>query len=284
MDKKFLSRLLNAEIKQILPVLGADISETKKVTTENGTYFVKSASFSIAEQLFKKEVFGLKKLASPKLLGIPKIVEFGNYNERFFLVLEFIETKTPNATDMSIFGRKLAQLHLSTSTDTFGLEHDNFIGKLHQKNTFSNSWVNFFVENRLGVQVKLAVENRLLEYKDVPSLESMEKVIFNFVGPVKASLLHGDLWSGNYLFSTNGQAFLIDPSVYYGHNEVDLAMSKLFGGFAPSFYNGYHEIITPHLNQKELTEIYQLYYLLVHLNLFGPSYHKSVINLLRKYF
>ena len=139
-------------------------------------------------------------------------------------------------------------------------------------------------KNVSNLSSKWPLTIKRLAKKDIPS---QEKLITNFeklVGTIHASPLHGDLWSGNYLISNKGEPYLIDPSFYYGHNEVDLAMSMLFGGFSDGFYRAYHEIIPPHDNQAAIMDIYQLYYLLVHLNLFGNSYYNAVTRILKRYF
>ena len=130
----------------------------------------------------------------------------------------------------------------------------------------------------------MAVDAHLFPAGAIPATGKMEQVCSGLFGTVNPSLLHGDLWGGNYLISLDGTPYLIDPAVYYGHSEMDLAMTRLFGGFSSSFFNTYYDIVPPHPHQSDLTALYQLYYLLVHLNLFGTSYLPGVQRTLTKYF
>ena len=199
-------------------------------------------------------------------------------------MLEFIESKEPDSGDFERLGQQLAELHLVSQDSEFGGPHDNFIGHLPQSNTMESSWVTFYVEQRLLPQMQLACKKGLLNKETIPLMENLIEVCNTIMGKVTPSLLHGDLWGGNFLIASDGTPVLIDPSTYVGHSEVDLAMSRLFGGFGSSFYAAYHEQIKPQPRQKDLMEMYQLYYLLVHLNLFGGSYKNSVLSIINKYF
>jgi fructosamine-3-kinase len=280
----WIEELLGEKPLSIESLSGGDIAHAQKVTTRNNSYFMKSASFKNAEQLFKKEAMGLQEMAKTKTIGIPEIMGTFSREQTACLILEYIASKSPSPSDYECFGRHLAQLHGTRTKTSFGFKTDNFIGKLPQTNTESNNWVNFYVGQRLLPQLKMAFDSGQLSKEQLPSTDRMTTVCEAMIGKVAPSLLHGDLWSGNYLISTKGEPYLIDPAVYYGHNEVDLAMTRLFGGFSNAFYEAYHEIIPPHPNQAALVDIYQLYYVLVQLNLFGSSYRASVNQLLKKYF
>ena len=284
MERAQLEYLLGAPIISIRPISGGDIAHTERVDTKNRSYLVKSGSFPNAKELFEKEANGLAAIENSQTIATPKIMGNYSFDETSCLILEFIQTKLAGTEDMERFGRELAHFHLATRTGFFGFETDNFIGKLPQSNQKHTKWLSFYVKERLVPQFNLAQDLKLLGVSEIPTLKSLTENCTNIFGEVTPSLLHGDLWSGNYLISSSGNPYLIDPAVYYGHSEVDLAMSKLFGGFSTRFYDAYHEIIPPHGNQKELTEIYQLYYLLVHLNLFGTSYRNSVVGISKKYF
>ncbi|MEO0570553.1 MAG: fructosamine kinase family protein [Bacteroidota bacterium] len=284
MKKERLESVLGKPIIGVQTLSGGDIAHAQKVTTKSGTFFVKSGSFPNAKELFEQEMVGLKTIEESESIDVPKIIGNYSFGGTACLILEFIKTKLPETLDMEAFGRKMAQFHLSTTSESFGFETDNFIGKLPQSNQRHSKWSSFYVMERLLPQLNLSQNLNLLKPSEVPELEHLIEKCGNIFGMVTPSLLHGDLWSGNYLISTTGNSYLIDPAVYYGHNEVDLAMTKLFGGFSNTFYGAYHEIIPPHENQKSLVEIYQLYFLLVHLNLFGTSYRNSVVQILKKYF
>ena len=197
--------------------------------------------------------------------------------------MEYIDQKSPTKEDYIRLGFQLAQLHNHTS-ENFGLDSDNFIGSLKQKNNFADNWIEFYSEHRLGFQLKMAINKGLLKHPEVPSIDDIKTRLQSYCHKVKPCLIHGDLWNGNFIVSTDGSPYLIDPSVSYSHSEMDIAMSKLFGGFDLAFYQAYH-------NEKPITEfyyerieMYQLYYLLVHLNIFGSSYYASVNRILNNHF
>ncbi|BFP42929.1 fructosamine kinase family protein [Flavobacteriaceae bacterium GF1] len=283
MDASFIHHVLGEKPIAITSVSGGDIAQAFKVETGSQDYFVKSASFQNARDLLQKEALGLQKLASTHTIAIPEVLGLHHNQGTAYLFLRFIISKNPSNHDMEVFGRALTGLH-EIRFGTFGLETDNFIGKLPQSNTVHQNWVDFYVQERLHPQLKMALDLGKLDQGSLPSITKMGTCCEALFGEVNASLLHGDLWSGNYLISNEGIPYLIDPAVYYGHNEVDLAMTKLFGGFSSTFYGAYHEVIPPHPNQKALVDIYQLYYLLVHLNLFGVSYLGPVLRILKRYF
>lgn len=284
MKKNILQKILDQDILSITPLSGGDIAKAQKISTASAVYFVKSISLPNASQLIEKEKLGLEILRQINVIKIPEVIGIYTTEMESYLILEFIEEKQPNARDMQEFGQALAQMHLKSRGDSFGLNTNNFIGKLSQINTFHSNWAEFYVLNRILPQLNMASTSGLLSHKEIPSVIKMVDYCKEIFGEITPSLLHGDLWNGNYLISTNSEPYLIDPAVYYGHNEVDLAMTKLFGGFPDVFYEAYHEILPHHKNQEELVEVYQLYYLLVHLNLFGLSYKKSCLRILRNYF
>ena len=185
---------------------------------------------------------------------------------------------------MDLLGHHLAALHQPSAADNFGGQTDNFIGNLPQSNTQQLNWSTFYVQERLLPQLEISRARQMLDPAEIPSLQKMLKRCSTIFPEVKPSLLHGDLWRGNYLISKNGSPYLIDPAIYFGHHEVDIAMSRLFGGFNSTFYDAYAEHFPQRIDDTALMNIYQLYYLLVHLNLFGSSYYSSVHRILKTYF
>ncbi|MEM9362561.1 MAG: fructosamine kinase family protein [Bacteroidota bacterium] len=279
-----LEVVLGSQVLRSASVSGGDIANAFVVETVSDRFFVKTSTESWAEDLFKSESRGLKQLEATQTVKVPKVYAEGLMNQTGYLVLEFIESKSPNAKDFERLGHKLAELHLIPQTNQFGASFDNYIGHLPQNNSLESNWVTFYIEQRLLSQINLAKQRGFLTRDTIPSKAKMERVCHSIIGKVDPSLLHGDLWGGNFLIALDGTPVLVDPSTYVGHSEVDLAMSRLFGGFSPSFYAAYHELIKRHPRQKDLTEMYQLYYLLVHLNLFGNSYRNSVLAIINKYF
>jgi len=278
----YISNLLNKPITNVFPVSGGDISQAYKIDTLNSSYFLKLNSVN-ALHMFKTEAKGLELIAKTLTIKTPKVLAFDVFENSAFLLMEYIESKPANAKDFKALGQQLAALHQHTA-NSFGLDHDNVIGSLKQPNAKHENWTDFYIEQRLLPQLHLAKTKGLLSTKEIPSSSVMQHVLQPLFKNVKPLLLHGDLWSGNYLISSEGIPYLIDPALYYGHNEVDIAMTKLFGGFSDDFYNAYHDLIPKDTNTDKRIEIYQLYYLLVHLNLFGRSYYESVTSILKSFF
>ena len=233
--------------------------------------------------MFESEKKGLETIASTQTISVPTIHHCGVHNEYAFLILNFIDSRKGSHDDFKLLGQQLAALH-KTSYSIFGFEEDNFIGSLDQPNKMHDTWKDFYIRQRLQPQLELALSKNLLEAQEIPHYDHMSIVLEPLFAASQASLLHGDLWNGNYIFGVDDTPYLIDPAVYYGHHEVDLAMTKLFGGFDQAFYDAYHQVIPINSISASREEIYQLYYLLVHLNLFGSSYYPAVKNILIKYF
>lgn len=280
---EYLSNLLNSKIEYLQSVSGGDISSAYLIKTSSHKYFLKINSNANASDMFLSEEKALTTIAKTNTIATPKILACSTFSNDSFLLMEHMDAKSPNSKELELFGNQLAQLHHITSEE-FGFEENNFIGSLHQSNKKHNNWNDFYVEERLITQLILAKSNGLLKDSEIPKKEKLKDVCFPFFKNVKPSLLHGDLWSGNYLISDSGIPYLIDPALYYGHSEIDIAMSKLFGGFGPSFYDSYHGIFPKDEYTEDRIQLYQLYYLLVHLNLFGASYYSSVKQILCNYF
>jgi fructosamine-3-kinase len=264
-------------------VSGGDISDAYRLSGKGGDFFFKVNHRSDAERMFKVEADSLQLLGSGGAIRTPAVIWTGSLDSGAGLLLEFIENRLPTSEDLLRFGRSLAQMHQQSSAD-FGWHQNNYIGSLEQYNTPHATWPEFYGRERLLPQIKMARQKNLLSAGEIPTEDRLLNSLKQYLPDTSPGLLHGDLWGGNYLISTKGQACLIDPAVYYGHGEVDLAMSRLFGGFGPAFYQGYHEVLPPEAGFAERQDIYQLYYLLVHLNLFGSSYYGSVSRILQRYF
>lgn len=287
MDKELIAHLnylLCTKIDGVSAISGGDISRAYLLESETEKFIIKVNGQKNALSMFVAERNGLQTILKTNTLSVPSPFHVEPYNEGGFILMEYVESKTATSKEMALFGRQLARMHQKLGDNGFGMEQDNFIGSLGQSNKTHQDWALFYVEERLLPQIQLAFDKGLLNRTDTPIEEKMVAVCNNLFPKVKPSLLHGDLWSGNFLISNNGVPFLIDPAVYYGHYEVDIAMTRLFGGFGDSFYNSYREIIPPEPSEEERMDIYQLYYLLVHLNLFGSSYGPPVKRILSAYF
>ncbi|MBD0832320.1 fructosamine kinase family protein [Aestuariibaculum sediminum] len=281
--KTHISSVLKENIQFVNPVSGGDISSAYKISTSKNDYFLKVNASKNSFNMFKAEAESLNAIKRTNIIKTPEVLHCSNYNEGAFLILEFIDSKTPSTKDYKNFGHQLAQLH-QVSNKKFGFHSGNFIGSLPQSNTPFESWTEFYANERLFPQLQIALQKGFLHPNECPSKATIKTKLDPYFQNIKPSLLHGDLWGGNYIVSKEGFTYLIDPALYYGHSEVDIAMSKLFSGFSSEFYNAYHSIIPSDAFTENRIEIYQLYYLLVHLNLFGKSYYTSVLNLLNKYF
>jgi fructosamine-3-kinase len=256
---------------------GGDINEAFAVDLADGhTVFVKTNT-TAPRSMFLAESRGLSWLAEATALRIPRVLAVGNSSDGpAFLVLEHIRSAARARDFDEALGRGLAALHRYVAP-TFGLDHDNFIGRLPQRNVPRPTWAAFYRENRLQPQLARAVERGLASPAMRRGMERVMETLEVLVGPTEPpARLHGDLWGGNLLADEWGAPCLIDPAVYGGHREMDLAMMRLFGGFGPRVFAAYHEAFPLATGHEERLPLYQLYPLLVHVNLFGKSYVPSV--------
>jgi fructosamine-3-kinase len=261
---------------------GGDINQALLVRTNHGNFFVKYNNARLYPDMFKQEATGLRLLSQANELGIPEIIGTGSTPKTSFLILEYIQTGTAGKDFMYNFGTKLAGLHRHTH-ETFGLHSDNYIGSLRQSNKPHLQWIPFFIHERLLPQVKMARDNGLLSKRSGDSFSRLFVKLEGILPSEPPALVHGDLWNGNYLCSESGEPFLIDPAAYYGHREADISMTKLFGGFSPEFYQAYQSSYPMEPGWQARTEIFNLYPLLVHVNLFGGGYVDSVNTIVRKF-
>lgn len=281
--KYWLAAIIGTPVISARPLSGGDISEAWLLETARQRLFCKLNSGPEALSMFQAEKDGLEAISSKATIKTPEVLVCTKREEMAVLILEYIEPKEPDDGEMVAFGQLLAGLH-NLEQAAFGWERDNFIGSLAQRNPWETDWPAFYARERLLPQLKLAFDSGLLNASDIPGETVIERVVGDLCGNVRPSLVHGDLWGGNYLISSDGRAYLIDPAVYCAHSEVDLAMSRLFGGFPDSFYEGYTNVAPISPGSEERRDLYQLYYLLVHLNLFGRTYYSAVKPLLARYF
>jgi protein-ribulosamine 3-kinase len=261
---------------------GGCINNAMKLETTSGIFFLKWNDAKRYPKMFESEAKGLILLKPASVIGIPEVIatdEAGSYS---FIILEFIEPGKRIKNFWEDFGVSLAQLH-KNSSELFGLEYDNYIGSLPQSNSQKKSWLNFLIEERLEKQIAFAKNTGAIDNSTIQQFNRLYKRLPDIIPEEKPSLIHGDLWNGNFMTGANGKAWLIDPAVYYGHREMDLAMSKLFGGFSPEFYESYAEIFPLQKGFEERIDIHNLYPLLVHVNLFGGNYLSEVKSILDRF-
>jgi len=270
-------------IKHATPVSGGCINYCFHLETSAGTYFLKYNDAAAFPNMFKAEASGLQLIRNANALPVPSVHFHGATDGYSFLLLEWIDGERRQKNFWEDFGRSLAKLH-KVNDASVGLDHNNYIGSLPQSNAKHPDWKSFFISERIQPQLKHAMEKNLIDAGTIKQFEKLFDQFDKLIPDEKPSLLHGDLWNGNYLLNKSGKAALIDPAVYFGHREMDLAMTKLFGGFDPEFYNAYSEAFPLEKGFEKRVDIHNLYPLLVHVNLFGGGYVsqvKSVLNSLK---
>ena len=273
------------------PVFGGDINEAFRLTLDDGTsLFMKSNAPNLLPA-FEAEEAGLQAIAGTGAIGTVKVLGIGTDPQGFsFLLQEFVTPGKKNRDYWERLGAELYAMHRAPmpsensekNENLFGFGADNFIGSRRQKNTWTDEWIPFFRDCRLRPQLKAA--ERWLDQRDRKLAGSLLEHLDQYlIEPDAPSLIHGDLWAGNVMTGSDGRAWIIDPAAYYGHPEADLAMTELFGGFSPDFYDSYFACAKMEAGYQDRKDIYNLYHLLNHLNLFGVSYLSSVQRILRRY-
>lgn len=269
-------------ILKIAPVSGGSINEAYYVRTKEREYFAKRNS-SAPDHFFQSEKNGLELLGENGI-AVPEpylILSQGECGSVF--LMEWIKSAPSSKEGDRALGSLVATMHQKKGK-LAGLDQANYIGELDQLNLPSTEWVAFFRDQRLGPMQNLARKEGKLSKERDQRLSKLCQRLDSIIGHhPDFSLLHGDLWGGNWLMTDGGHPYLIDPAVYYGDREIDIAFTYLFGGYSKDFYDQYQ---ADYPLEKEFTDripIYQLYYLLVHLILFGESYGSAVDRILQKY-
>ena len=293
------------------PPLGRGFSHTARVDVESPanasgmprrSYFVKWSA-EAASPVFEVEALGLRTLA--RVVGAPVVSVVAASSDPPFLVLDWIEPGGEGASTQRRLGRELARLHRLSSQrggepgaaeldgldgrewppGRFGFPVDNWLGATVQRNTWSEDWVEFFRHRRLGFQLELLRRRGRADSEFERAVECLlERLDQRIAEPVEPPCaLHGDLWAGNYRVDPDGRAWLIDPATYLGRREADLSMTTLFGGFASDFYAGYEEVWPLAPGWRERLELYSLYHLMNHWNLFGEGYRSACLRVARRY-
>lgn len=264
-------------------ISGGSINATYRLSDGRQAFFVKLArggsSGAIgALEMFAAEAAGLQTLAAADAIRVPQPLIWGSIGEQAYLVLEYLELRSPRAHTADLLGSQLAQLHRTLSPNgCYGWERNNTIGSTPQINLWKQDWVEFYREHRLLYQIKLACQQGYRGQWVTRAERVMTELetLFQDYKPDPA-LLHGDLWGGNYGALADGSPVIFDPALYYGDRETDLAMTELFGGFPAEFYRAYQQAYPLHPDYPRRKPLYQLYHLLNHLNLFGGGYLGSV--------
>ena len=277
-----LELILNESIVKSRTLGGGCIAYTRYLLTESGRELVVKKNTSA--QMSMKEANGLNELRKPGVIKIPEVI----YADEHLLVIEFIRNGSRPGSFFSHFGRQMAKVH-KYSADAYGFYEDNFIGSTPQLNLAQGEekteWPIFYFNKRLLYQYELAEKNGYVNSTFKLLFTHLESCLPEILkGSEEApSLLHGDLWGGNYMVESKGAPVLIDPAVYYGHREAELAMTHLFGGFDPQFYEAYNAEWPLKPGYQEREAVYTLYHVLNHLNLFGSAYRPQALALMQQY-
>lgn len=265
----------------IRPLGGGDINQVYRLSFAGSECVLKLNSKERFPGMFEKEAHGLRLLGSAGC-RVPEVVITFSDGDHQFLILEFIEPHSPGPGLWERFGRRLAALHRHDS-QAFGLDHDNYIGSLEQCNSQREDWSEFFTVCRIRPLVRQARNRSLLSARHVRGFESLFLRLSDLIPREKPSLLHGDLWSGNLMCGTGDEPVFIDPAAYFGHREMDLAMTRMFGGFDRRFIDSYVEEMPLEPGFEQRIQIHNLYPTLVHLVLFGRSYLSGIEATLKRF-
>jgi fructosamine-3-kinase len=250
---------------------GGCINSAYRLVGDSGTFFIK---LNQAEQLemFEAEAEGLRALIAADAIRVPQPICVGSDEQRAWLVMEYFESGGGDGAAVERFGQQLARMHQAIAPE-FGWQRDNTIGSTPQINTPCHDWLVFWRDQRLGFQLQLAgrhgADRKLLQKGEL--LQDRMAGLFGGHAP-EASILHGDLWSGNYAITREGEPVIFDPAVYYGDREADIAMTELFGAFPDRFYAAYNEVWPLDSGYAVRKTLYNLYHILNHFNLFGGGY------------
>jgi fructosamine-3-kinase len=273
LEARFDTKFTSSEI-----LTGGDINSVYRLTTQHHSYVIKLNDADTFPDLFQKEANGLTEIKKTKGIDVPAVLGHGEFKKKTYLVLEYKSPGQKSNDFWEFFGQQLAEMHRSTQTK-FGFFEDNYIGSLPQFNTSSQTASEFYIEQRLRPQFHMAQEQGY-QFK---ALDGFFKTIQQLIPEEPPALVHGDLWSGNFLVNSDQKPCLIDPAVAYAPREMDLAMMKLFGGFDNKMFNAYEESFPLEPNWNERIPLWQLYYVLVHVNLFGGGYYRQAQTIMSYY-
>ncbi|MCB0641266.1 MAG: fructosamine kinase family protein [Phaeodactylibacter sp.] len=268
-------QVLGKPIRRMDTVSGGDINEAYRLSTDSGSYFLKYNTFAQGAEMLATEARGLQLIAATATLTTPEVLAQGETEAGAYLLFPYLEPVRPDTGFWEAFGTALGDMHRH-SAPRFGLSFSNFIGRLPQPNVQQKNWAAFYWTCRLAPQIELAESRQLLPAPFRKRLEFLATQLEDRCPTEPPALIHGDLWRGNFLCTETYGAVLIDPAPSYAHREMDLAMARLFGGFDERFFRAYAATYPLEPGLMDRLPIYQLYYLLVHLNLFGRSYLSSI--------
>lgn len=263
-------------------VQGGDINLAYCLYANDAKYFLKTNDAILYPAMFEKEAKGLKALAENLgIISVPQVLKHGLAGKEQYLLLEWMEGGKPGMDSMERFGSAMANMH-QQAAPYFGWEENNYIGSLQQDNTIHDSWHSFYTQCRIMPLVQVLFNAGAFSKQDIAVAETLCRKISQRFPQEAPSLLHGDLWAGNFMIASSGDAAIFDPSVYYGHREMDIGMTKLFGGFDQCFYDGYNSTYPLEKDWLQRLPLMQLYPILVHAVLFGGHYISTAREIMKR--
>ncbi len=274
--------LSNSSISGFSFSSGGCINSSGVLESGNKSFFLKWNDENRFPGIFSKEFSALSSLKASTSLMVPEPLLEGSFEGTGFLLMEHIQSGGGSRDYWKELAEGLAELHRNSS-EKYGWKENNYIGSLVQKNEEMNDWGEFFAQKRLLEPLGMAVNSGIMYSKDLRELELAIANMKELLVLESPALIHGDLWSGNIMRGPQGQAVIIDPAIYYGHREIEIAFTTMFGGFDKDFYRYYQECFPMEKGYEKRFELYNLYPLLVHANLFGGGYISSARQLIKKY-
>ena len=268
------------EISSQTAISGGWINQAYHITGKDGRQYFVKINTADKHAMFVSEVAGLGAIAATQTIRVPQPIAHGVAGKQSYLVLEHL-VLSPRG-DAKLLGKQLAAMHRCTSR-SFGFSQDNFIGETQQQNDSSDDWIDFWREQRLKFQLRLASKNGYGDRLDDLGIKLIDALpaYFDDYSPLP-SLLHGDLWGGNHAYLPDSTPVIFDPAAYYGDREADLAMSELFGGYSADFYAAYRAAYPLHKGYVLRRDLYNLYHILNHANMFGGNYVRQAEEMMRR--
>lgn len=270
-------------VEKITPIHGGETNIGFRLDSSVGKYFLKVNPKEDFHDMLEKEALSLKLLNQTEIITVPKVLAVGKKEKVNFMLMDWVEKAEPNRLFWENFGFDMASFHQNKSFPFYGFVTDNYIGSLKQPNMGCNSWSDFFIQQRLVPLVGDAYDKNIIDQLTVQKFEALYSRLPDIFSDEPPSLLHGDFWYGNYMCNKEGKAVLIDPSCYFGNRIMDIAMSKLFGGFPDQFYHAYNSVWHLPYGWQDAVEIANLYPLLVHANMFKGQYGEMIKNILYRF-